>query len=374
MPWGGSAPNKTFSRDSGAFSGATTWQLSDAADRGIRADDHDVHDEDIADGLDACARKDGGNLGTSFSPSSNDATALGTGALGWSDLFLASGGVINFGNGDVLATHSTNALTFSGAASGYTFQTTGTTYLTLESTDETASEAILTLYRNSASPAANDILSRILFQGKDSAGNAQNYNSIYAQVLDPTSTSEDSRFYFETTIAGSQGVRLYLGHGLYTVGATGGDQGANTINASAYYDDGTRIGGAVVASFHATNSGTQAGGSSSTGITLDTEVYDTGALFASDGWTPPAGKVLLIGSIGADAITAGDDFRARIYKDGVLFKQGIGVMSGDSIVSSVVCMDNASGSNVYKLGYTSADSSWTVSANAEYTYFQGSMV
>jgi hypothetical protein len=39
----------------------------------------------------------------------------------WSDLFLASGAVINFNNGDVTITHSANTLAFGGAASGYTF-------------------------------------------------------------------------------------------------------------------------------------------------------------------------------------------------------------------------------------------------------------
>jgi hypothetical protein len=54
-------------------------------------------------------------------PTSSDGAALGTSALMWSDLFLASGAVINFNNGDVTMTHSANTLAFGGAASGYTF-------------------------------------------------------------------------------------------------------------------------------------------------------------------------------------------------------------------------------------------------------------
>lgn len=61
--------------------------------------------------------------GTAFSPATSDGNALGTTALMWGDLFLASGGVINWDNGDVTATHAANALAFAGASNGYTFDT-----------------------------------------------------------------------------------------------------------------------------------------------------------------------------------------------------------------------------------------------------------
>jgi hypothetical protein len=48
-------------------------------------------------------------------PTSSDGAALGTSALMWSDLFLASGAVINWDAGDILLTHSANALTLTGA-------------------------------------------------------------------------------------------------------------------------------------------------------------------------------------------------------------------------------------------------------------------
>lgn len=47
-------------------------------------------------------------------PNENDSGTLGTSGLSWSDLFLASGGVINWNSGDVLLTHSTDLLTLSG--------------------------------------------------------------------------------------------------------------------------------------------------------------------------------------------------------------------------------------------------------------------
>jgi hypothetical protein len=54
-------------------------------------------------------------------PATNDAAALGTATVSWSDLFLASGGVVNWNNGDVTITHAADALAFAGAANGYTF-------------------------------------------------------------------------------------------------------------------------------------------------------------------------------------------------------------------------------------------------------------
>ncbi len=54
-------------------------------------------------------------------PSANDAAALGASGTAWADLFLASGGVINWNAADVTITHSANALAFAGASSGYTF-------------------------------------------------------------------------------------------------------------------------------------------------------------------------------------------------------------------------------------------------------------
>ena len=47
-------------------------------------------------------------------PTSSDGAALGSGTKMWSDLFLASGGVVNFNNGDVTLTHSSNTLAVGG--------------------------------------------------------------------------------------------------------------------------------------------------------------------------------------------------------------------------------------------------------------------
>jgi hypothetical protein len=52
---------------------------------------------------------------TSVMPDANDGAVLGSATVSWSDLFLASGAVINFANGDVTITHSSALLTISSA-------------------------------------------------------------------------------------------------------------------------------------------------------------------------------------------------------------------------------------------------------------------
>jgi hypothetical protein len=60
-------------------------------------------------------------------PHTNDLTSLGTTSNQWSDLFLASGGVINFANGNAAITHSTGLLTFSTPIAGTSATFTKTT-------------------------------------------------------------------------------------------------------------------------------------------------------------------------------------------------------------------------------------------------------
>ena len=74
----------------------------------------------------------GMSVGTALTPDTNDGAVLGSASLQWSDLFLASGAVINFNNGNVTLTHSAGALGLSAALAMLDDQvlTLGTTVLT----------------------------------------------------------------------------------------------------------------------------------------------------------------------------------------------------------------------------------------------------
>lgn len=81
----------------------------------------------------------------------------------------------------------------------------------------------------------------IAFYGKDSGAATETYGLISCYVVDDTATSEDSRLYFQTVVAGASAQRMYIGAGLAVGTPTGGDKGASTINATTLYEGGTAL-------------------------------------------------------------------------------------------------------------------------------------
>ena len=69
-------------------------------------------------------------LNTGLVPDANDGAYLGTSSVGFSDLFLASGAVLNFANGNMTITHSSTTLTVAGG----TFATAALTATTIQGT------------------------------------------------------------------------------------------------------------------------------------------------------------------------------------------------------------------------------------------------
>jgi hypothetical protein len=97
------------------------------------------------------------------------------------------------------------------AAQLHLFSTDTTDQVIIENTDaglDTAPD--LVLYRNSASPAANDNLGNIEFRGKDDGGNAHAYAQITAGIQTTTNASEDGILDLMSSASGTTASRIRL--------------------------------------------------------------------------------------------------------------------------------------------------------------------
>lgn len=75
--------------------------------------------------------------------------------------------------------------------------------LGLTSTDASATSLDVGAFKDSATPAVNDDLVRIIGYGNDSGGNQTAYALVRFTILDPTNGSEDGTFDILTTVAGA---------------------------------------------------------------------------------------------------------------------------------------------------------------------------
>lgn len=91
----------------------------------------------------------------------------------------------------------------------------GFSSLTATSTDAGATAGPdIKAFRNSASPADNDLIGRLLFNGRDESSNEDTYASIEAQILDATGATEDAQAFLKAMIAGSLTTVLTWGAGV----------------------------------------------------------------------------------------------------------------------------------------------------------------
>ena len=83
--------------------------------------------------------------------------------------------------------------------------------LTLASTDDDANVGpLLSMFRNSSSPADSDLTGKIEFNAEDSAGNATTYTSINSRIRDVTNGTEDGELKIEVRKDGTNRESLTL--------------------------------------------------------------------------------------------------------------------------------------------------------------------
>lgn len=260
---------------------------------------------------------------TVLSPHVSDGVALGSTSLMWSDLFLASGGVINFNNGDVTITHGANTLTFAGAASGYSFDVvptvSGVNLVTRTSTDTLTNKTL-------TSPVLNTGVSGTALAAATDV-RAQSSTTL---LLTPASLAQKAAF--------------------------------------AAHKNGTNQTGIASTVW--------------TKITFSTELYDVGAGFdavTNSRWTPPASVVRLGASVEIDGTLASPgQLLIAIYKNGSEWARGGPATTAGTSFSylAIHADDLANGTDYYEIWVNITTSSGTATANgtAAYTRFYGSQV
>lgn len=97
------------------------------------------------------------------------------------------------------------------AAQLHLFSTDTTDQVIIENSDAGADNAPdLVLFRNSASPAADDNLGNLVYRGEDAAGNAHDYASVVASIETTTDGSEDGILDIMSSASGTLASRIRL--------------------------------------------------------------------------------------------------------------------------------------------------------------------
>jgi hypothetical protein len=128
----------------------------------------------------------------------------------------------------------TNTQTITLAAAG--------TVVTLVSTDAGASSGPnFVMDRQSASAAISDTLGSVQWLGRSSTNVSRLYADVETTITSPTNAAESATLLLRTIQAGAFATRLNIGNGVWTNGATGGDQGSGTINATNLFINGVAV-------------------------------------------------------------------------------------------------------------------------------------
>ena len=107
------------------------------------------------------------------------------------------------------------------AAQLHLFSSDTTDQVIIENNDTGADNSPdLVLFRNSASPAADDNLGNLVYRGEDSAGNTHDYASIVASIQDTTNASEDGILDIMASASGTLASRIRIKNNKVGIGET----------------------------------------------------------------------------------------------------------------------------------------------------------
>lgn len=176
--------------------------------------------------------------GAAANPSWTTVTGTGTVTNVASGTGLTGGPITTTGTLSIDQTFTptwTGAHIWSGSSVGFT-------PIQLVSTEAAAAAGpIVDIFRNSASPAASDVIGQIILTGKSSTDVTRTYGSVTGNIISATNAAEAGSIALGTVQSGTAATRMTVQNGAFMTGATGGDQGAGTFNATNLYVNGTNI-------------------------------------------------------------------------------------------------------------------------------------
>ena len=214
-----------------------------------------------------------------LSPVTTNQIDLGTASLEYKDAFFDG-------------TVTTDAITVSGtsalAETTITTTTTGDSLLLTTTEDSNSAAPVITLKRNSSSPADADYIGRIKFKGENDADQEVQYGSISGKILDASDGTEDGAIEFNVKKAGSNNISMRLN-----------SDELKLLNSTSLDVDGA---------------GTFAGAVTATSVTTN-DVVSNGS--NADINLTPAGTGKIV--VSTD-ITIGDDL--ELISDGAIIKLG----------------------------------------------------
>lgn len=241
------------------------------------------------------------------------------------------------GTGALAALAGTTGVSVSVAMQAVVAAATVATALELlgfKSSDASAAEGpTIPLFRDSASPAASDIMGAIRFDGRSSTAVQRAYAKILALLVDPTNAAEVGQLEFYTMAAGALARRVAIKQGLIVGSPTGGDKGVGTLNlVDLYFSNlqATKIFGMQWTPITGTGGG-------STTIPFDDTVpqLTEGDQFLTASYTPKsATSTLIVLALANVSYSVAATMTAALFKDADAAAMAASSMYQDSSTSS----------------------------------------
>lgn len=206
---------------------------------------------------------------------------------------------------------------------------------TISSTDAgSASAPEVAVYRNSPSPENFDYTGQYSFDANNSDLVRKTYATIKNYLSNITAGNESGTIDFWTINGGAFAERLCVAAGLSISGATGGDQGAGTINATNYYTNGILTRGSAFIKKTVNDTRTTA--------TLTNDTHFTFSMLANTNYLI---KGRYVGTLGSTSTGIKIGLSGPAAPTSVLFSVAVMVRDNDYFAASTTSSSGSIGDN-----------------------------